>query len=647
MKRFLARLQVLLVKELRDLARDRKVFYAAILLPAMLFPVLLALSGKMLSQHDDAQIAYRIGITAHGSVVDTLVAEAKWANWASGGNEDSVRTGELDAVLAGDYRERQLLRFRILYDKSNANSARAAELLGEGLERVNDRMRRKALVAHAGASQALPPEQIRWVDLADFVNNGAAAPSGFLPSMLILMMLAAAAFAAIDLFAGERERGTLETLLVQPIRAQEVLLGKYCAVFLTGYTAVLANLVGITLASSFEGAVIRIPMSFTSLAGSALVAIPTSALIAAVLVRVVARAASVREAQHYLLPLTLVGVLPALLAAAPELDFNAFTAAIPMAGPALALRSLALGEAAFIPLLVMFLTTSLYCALLLLGCLRHLAHDEAILATSGDDADGAGSRAIGVALFAILATFLTAPFLASAPVLVRVTLPLLVFTALPPLLLGWSVGLELKISAIKQRTRARSWILAISTGLGLAMIVTGIASIQRRFLPPPGDFDAAGSELLASFPSLFTALLILAVLPALTEEFLYRRFVLHGLRTRFERNRAIFITAGLFALHHLSIYRLLPSFVAGVVLGYLVLRSHRFWLAPVAHAIHNGLIIALAHPASPIFGGKIAEYFGDPDLALTHLAVGTCIVIGMPWLLERRSVWTPTHPEAA
>lgn len=636
---FFTRLRVLVVKELRDLARDRKVFYAAILLPALIFPMLLALTGRLTPTEVDTNLALRIGVIGHGPAIDEIVLEAPWANWAAGGDEERIRSGELDAAILADYSGKRLTNLRVIYDKSSPTSALAAERLGVVIERVRDRARRRALDATLVDAAALPPREIVYHDLATWVRRDAPKSPQFLPSMIMLMMLAAAAFAAIDLFPGERERGTLETLLVQPIRAEEALLGKYVAVFLIGYVAVLANIAGIALASTFEASPIEIPLTLPCILGAAVITLPASALVAAILVRVVARAKSVREAQHYLLPLTLFNLIPALLAAAPELRFDAFTACLPMAGPALALRELALAKADLLPLLMMGVTTLLYCALVLQGALKYLANEESLLGE--DSGEGKSARVLGVALFAILATYVCGPFLHDAPLPLKVLVPLGLFTCLPALWLGKSIGLGLDLRIFGRRTRARSWIVALSTGIGLALLVSGVAALQRRVIAPPAAFDEASLALLTSLPSLPLALLILAVAPAIAEELLYRRFVLHGLRSDFDRTRAIVFSAALFAMHHLSVFRLLPSFVAGVVLARLVLRTHRFWLAPVAHATSNATMILLAHPDSPLAGGLIARAFGTDELALGRMLVGAAILVVTPWIFERRPLWTP------
>ncbi|MEZ5988541.1 MAG: ABC transporter permease subunit [Planctomycetota bacterium] len=71
--------------------------------------------------------------------------------------------------------------------------------------------------------------------------------------MLLVLVLVSAAFAALDLFPGERERGTLETLLVQPLHRAEILLAKAIAVFLVGYAGVLVNLASLQACALLEG----------------------------------------------------------------------------------------------------------------------------------------------------------------------------------------------------------------------------------------------------------------------------------------------------------------------------------------------------------------------------------------------------------
>jgi len=86
--------------------------------------------------------------------------------------------------------------------------------------------------------------------------------------------------------------------------------------------------------------------------------------------------------------------------------------------------------------------------------------------------------------------------------------------------------------------------------------------------------------------------LLLALTPALCEETFFRGLMLSGLR-RWGPWAAIFITALLFGLLHGSIYRLLPTFILGLVLGYAVWRSGSLYCSILIHVLNNGLIATL------------------------------------------------------
>jgi sodium transport system permease protein len=138
----------------------------------------------------------------------------------------------------------------------------------------------------------------------------------------------------------------------------------------------------------------------------------------------------------------------------------------------------------------------------------------------------------------------------------------------------------------------RSLLGACLIGLTASAAVAGIVS---RLAPPPDSALHEMEELfqLGDKPApLWNLWLVLAVTPALCEETFFRGLMLSGLR-RWGAPTAIIITALLFGLLHGSIYRLLPTFLLGLVLGYAVWRSGSLYCSIVIHALNNGLIATL------------------------------------------------------
>lgn len=641
--RAIARFRVLLLRELTDLARDRKVICIAILLPALLFPVLMSFAGKLFRNAERTAVAHtvRIGVVGESAVLDRLVGLVDHATWARGGSKQEIRNGVLDALVLVGRTAGGPERYTLLFDQSRGRSLAARDRVVHALD-IMLASERGRLLARAGAGDiVLPARDVAVVDLATGDSRSTSTIARFLPMLLVLILLSAAAFAAIDLFPGERERGTLETLLTQPIDPIEVLAAKYVSVFLVGIVAISANLVGLLIASLVADGTDAESLSFLTVSALFAFSLPLCLLLSAFLVRVVARARSVREGQSYLLPLTLLCLLPPFMAGSPDVPFDAWTASLPLAGPAIAFRELSCGRVDALPLAMAVLTTLIYSACVLVGTVKHLSSEQHLL----DDGDGGGEgagRAVVVVLGSILGLYAIGPFLQGYPPCIALGVPLVLFTGLPPLVFGRWAGMSVRRLLAFRRPTPRCVIVSVCAGGGLAILAPTIVALQEGIVPMPQAFREAADAVLGGttlpFPLL---LLLLAVMPGIFEELFYRRFLLETMLRRTDVPKALLITSALFALHHLSIFRVLPTFAAGLVLGWLVLRTHSFWTAPIAHAISNGLVLTLSYEGSPLADTEVAAVFANDDLPL--LRIGTALgLIFLPRLvLYRRQNWQP------
>jgi sodium transport system permease protein len=148
-----------------------------------------------------------------------------------------------------------------------------------------------------------------------------------------------------------------------------------------------------------------------------------------------------------------------------------------------------------------------------------------------------------------------------------------------------------------------------------------------RLLPPPDSLVEGLRDmlLLGKDPApLWIVLLALAVTPALCEEAFFRGLTLAGLR-RLKPWLAIGISALLFGVAHASIYRLLPTLLLGMALGYVAWRSGSIYCSMIVHAVNNGLIATLVHTEATFWGISIAEVQFVP-WALTTGALAVMIV---------------------
>ncbi len=213
--------------------------------------------------------------------------------------------------------------------------------------------------------------------------------ASLVPLILILMTVTGAVYPAIDLTAGERERGTLEILVAAPVPRFALLTAKYLAVVTVAVLTAVVNLVSMTITLEISGLGKQLfggggltPLAIVELFGLLLL---FAAFFSAVLLSLTSFARSFKEAQAYLIPLMLGALGPGVLAMMPGLRLRADLAVLPLVNIVLFARDLFNGEADPLMAMVVVTTTLLY-ALAALALAR---------ASSAPKASSIASRAAG------------------------------------------------------------------------------------------------------------------------------------------------------------------------------------------------------------------------------------------------------------
>ena len=350
-------------KELVDSLRDRRTLVAMVFVPLVLFPLLISISSSMLISHEKkaAKKTLRIGVVTNGNAAgfremlsgrrDVKLTEGITA--AEG--MALVKADSLDAVFvfdpAFDERVAALGAGKVsMYHKSTENSAierRRARALLEDFE--------KDLRAKRFESLALDISIIDTVDMGD--ENLASTKEqladqigGILPYLIIIFCFTGSMYPAIDLAAGEKERGTLETLLTTPAGRLHILLGKFGVVAVTGVLTALVSIVGmyIGIRQSPEippevlNAILGMlePGSIVLLLSLLL---PLTLFFAGILLSLSFFAKSFKEAQSIITPMMVFIIVPAFMGLMPGMSLNATTALVPILNVTLATKEIIAG----------------------------------------------------------------------------------------------------------------------------------------------------------------------------------------------------------------------------------------------------------------------------------------------------------------
>lgn len=375
-------------KELLESFRDRQTLLYTFVLPVCMYPALfwVMVQGVLVVQGQKNARDVTVGIVA----ADTQFDDARLAlgtqddEELSGGTVTTVRLAPdlaadeptLEAKLKalveedGDDAPDAIVvlpgaldgtdRARVYFDSTDSRSEIARERSIGSLGRWADELRTGAADARGIDPEALDPIVVRSNSVAEEKDKGALLLSLMLPMLLVIMSVLGAFFPAVDLTAGEKERGTAETTMLLPIPRTAVHLGKILAVSASAMIATALNLLALGLSAGhlldqLSGAsggsmVIQLPV------GALLSVLPLAVLFAffvsAMLTGIASLAASFKEGQALLGPVQMVFILPAMAATLPGLTLNATTAWIPVVNVALAFRAMLVGDIQALPLAI-------------------------------------------------------------------------------------------------------------------------------------------------------------------------------------------------------------------------------------------------------------------------------------------------------
>jgi sodium transport system permease protein len=156
------------------------------------------------------------------------------------------------------------------------------------------------------------------------------------PLILVLWVVAGAIQPAVDLTAGEKERGTMETLLISPAERSEIVVGKFLAVTFFGFSSVVWNVIALTVSAVVGQSFLGLPIvNLPGMVGCVILGVPIAMLFSAISLALGVFARSTKEGQYYLIPLMLMSMPLAFLSIMPTTELNPFTALIPVTGPLL------------------------------------------------------------------------------------------------------------------------------------------------------------------------------------------------------------------------------------------------------------------------------------------------------------------------
>lgn len=643
------------MREMRDQLRDRRTLFTIIVLPLVLYPLLgsLLLQVAQFSKTSAPSLCLlgtdrlpqetplvdnagnfhpALSELAVGMQVVMHQTKDRSDEEITEETEQWVQTGMFDAVIfvpsetQTDGRPEVRVLYNLASDKSRAAYDRTLQLL--------ETWQNLAVVATMGRSgldaSILHPFVLNSMDVAPASNRDTAFWSKILPFVMLVWALTGAFYPAIDLVAGEKERGTLETLLCSPALRSEIVLGKLAAVtsfsILTSVLNVVSMLItGMFVSNQFLAAgAAGMTMGVPPLAPMLwlLVALlPLSALFSALALAVSALARSSKEGQYYLMPLMMMALPLVMLPMLPGNDLSPGTSLIPVTGMFLLSRALIEGQywtaIVHLPMVAGVTFACLWLATRWAGrqfedesvlfrgdekwsvsiWMKHLWRDRQVSASAGQAYGCAAIVLIGLFFAKLVIGEMPTNFLAIAKL---VMLPQVGLILTPALLMACVLTKSLRNSLGIRRPPTLSIPVACLLAISLHPSYVALGQMIQSFYPLSEHAHAAlvPFESIINSTPFWQVVLVMAIIPAVCEEITFRGFIFSGLLQNKGRMRAVLLTALIFGFSHGILQQSIAATMLGILLGWITLRTGSIFPALIVHVINNTLSVALGRVAS-------------------------------------------------
>ena len=352
-------------KELLDTLRDRRTLMMMLVIPILIFPILLNVFVGISASFSEEAANKVVKIGYFGEEDSYFIEEFNQLPENVGKKEivyfsDTLMMKEAiqtDSIQIGIYaqssfnatmKKHEPAQLIVFFNGTEEGMKKRAENYIQQVEKIA--LQERYLDLKLNVTE-LTPIETNYSNVASTKEMIGKLAGGILPYIFIAFGFLGCMYPAIDLFTGEKERGTIETLLTTPVARWQILFGKMGVVVLSGLLAASAALLGLFLSIEVLNLVDNADLlsvvheilsaKFILLLFSLL--LPLIIFFAGIMIPVAVYAKSFKEAQSIITPINLIVVLPAMVGFFPGIKLTAVTASIPVVNIVLSTKELIAG----------------------------------------------------------------------------------------------------------------------------------------------------------------------------------------------------------------------------------------------------------------------------------------------------------------
>lgn len=603
-------------KEILDILRDKKTILMMIVVPLILYPLLffgaMYLTSSLLNS--DTERSYIIGYD-NDTEADGVIAffqqkapEHEYKLVYMEGDISKLEDDIVNVYISRSMKDGKPL-YEIDYKASETDSQTAAGIADKLLSDYRESLRSERFKELGLDEDAvMDPITFEYKDHSSNEENAGYLLGYIVPFLMITSILMGALYPAIDATAGEKERGTLETLLTLPVRNMELIGAKFAATSTVAVAAAILNMVSMSLMGAYfystmstltDGEPIKLISYLPAVLIMLLCVVVFAMFASAVCLSACIFAKSFKEAQNYTTPVMLVFMICGMAGMIPSLELNNTTALIPVVNIALLISSLF--KLHFdLSLIALVLLSNIAYSLLAIVLMTRVFSSEQILFGDGTGGmkllegrknmkpgqiPGMGDCVLLLSLLLLVVLFAGSLLISKFGLYGIIAEQVLLF--LVTSLYAWYIKADGRKLFSLKKPRVKELIGSVVTWVGSYLIVQFIGVILQQFFPEA--LEAQQSDLTAIWDGAPMWLLILssALMPAICEEWAFRGFLLGSLKKKYSKIVAIIASGLIFGLFHLSPLQILLVGIYGVVMGFVAYETGSIFATMLMHFLNN------------------------------------------------------------
>lgn len=659
----ITRMKTLFKREILDILRDKKTLVMMILVPIILYPLLIVgmtvlMTSIMASQEEKTYLVAFENDAALATEVERIFAENeedltyKIEIVESSDCKAELEALELDAYVVNDANG----NIQINYLSAKDNSTTAMSVLRDALDIYEDELREQR-VSEAGldVETILNPIEVQNEDLSTTEESIGNIIGSMMPFLIITVILMGAIYPAIDVTAGEKERGTLETLLTLPVTNFEMIMSKFLAVSTIACASAVLNIFSMAgamaflVTSSFSAAAedLNIAIDFQNFIPGILFTIVVmmffALLVTAVCMCTCVFAKNFKEANNYITPVMLVFMFGSYAPMLPDLELTVQTAAIPIVNVALMVEGLFQFNYNY-GLFAIVLFSNVAYSLLAIMVLGKIYNSEAVLFSEGLSGVKIFSKrsemkekqmpGVGDVVLLLCVVLLLSFYVGSYAQIKWGFGGLAIQQAIiliAPLFYAWYMKADAKKLFSIQKIKPLQLIGSLCIGIAVFVGALIVGALLVPVFPESAE-NLSGLDAMLLEQPVYLLVLVMAVMPAIGEELLFRGFLMGTLKHKYKAWITIAVTTFIFAAFHMSLIKLFTIGVVGLGLTWVTYKTGSIVASICVHFLNNFMSVLISvypEQIQKVVPALFKDHLNGADIAILLGTVLVSTAIGL------------------